>query len=176
MTTHPQGAGAPTDLDAVIAGSPADATGALWRLTGTSRSLDSDLVRLRPGAVVADPAEPTDPADPVDSDRDGLLLVLEGAGRIDTGDGPRVLRPHSVCRLARDARRSLTAGPEGLTYLIVRTRRPGLGLGGPRRAVPDPAEGGEPACRLHRVCVECGRLATEADARYCSRCGTGLPD
>ncbi|UQX04363.1 hypothetical protein [Streptomyces sp. RerS4] len=184
MTTHPHLAGFLTDLDAVIADAPADATGALWRLTGAGRGLDSNLIRLRPGAVIAEHAEPA---------LDVLLVVMEGAGRIDTQDGPHRLRPHSAFWLARGARRSLTAGPEGMTYLTVHTRRPGLGIGGARTAAaeapvaatapvpppappPAPAEGGESACLLHRVCPDCGRLAGEAGARYCSRCGTELPD
>ncbi|AZM92526.1 MULTISPECIES: hypothetical protein [Streptomyces] len=159
MTTHPHLAGILTDLDAVIAEAPADATGALWRLTGTGRGLDANLIRLRPGTVIAEHAEPA---------LDVLLVVVEGGGRLDTEDGPHRLRPHTACWLARGARRSLTAGPQGLAYLTVHTRRPGLGIG--------TAEGGETACLLHRVCPDCGRLATESAARYCSRCGTPLPD
>ncbi|MFE5540030.1 hypothetical protein ACFQ78_30365 [Streptomyces sp. NPDC056519] len=41
---------------------------------------------------------------------------------------------------------------------------------------PEPAEGGEPACLLHLVCPDCGRLADERGARTCSRCGAPLPD
>ncbi|MEV6583102.1 hypothetical protein AB0M92_33645 [Streptomyces sp. NPDC051582] len=42
---------------------------------------------------------------------------------------------------------------------------------------PEPAEeGGEPACLLHLVCPDCGRLAEERGARSCSRCGAPLPD
>ncbi|WP_405977249.1 hypothetical protein [Streptomyces sp. NBC_00158] len=166
MTTHPHLAGILTDLDAVIAEAPADATGALWRLTGTGRGLDSNLIRLPPGTVIAEHAEPA---------LDVLLVVVEGGGRIDTEDGPHRLRPHTACWLARGARRSLTAGPQGLTYLTVHTRRPGLGIGTAGRAAGT-AEGGETACLLHRVCPDCGRLATESGARYCSRCGTALPD
>ncbi|MDK9500288.1 hypothetical protein QEZ40_005919 [Streptomyces katrae] len=166
MTTHPHLAGFLTDLDAVIAEAPADATGALWRLTGTGRGLDANLIRLRPGTVIAEHAEPA---------LDVLLVVVEGGGRIDTEDGPHRLRPHTACWLARGARRSLTAGPQGLAYLTVHTRRPGLGIGTSGRTA-DAAEGGETACLLHRVCPDCGRLATEPAARYCSHCGTALPD
>ncbi|MFF3017663.1 cupin domain-containing protein [Streptomyces sp. NPDC057939] len=178
MTTHPHLAGVLTDLDAVIADAPADATGALWRLTGSGRGLDSNLIRLRPRAVIGEHAEPA---------LDVLLVVVEGGGRMDTDDGPLDLRPHSAVWLARNARRSLTAGPDGLTYLTVHTRRPGLGIGTAAagapadRPAPMPAalpapEGGEPACLLHRVCADCGRPATESAARYCSRCGERLPD
>ncbi|MEU0685491.1 hypothetical protein [Streptomyces uncialis] len=43
----------------------------------------------------------------------------------------------------------------------------------PRTPVPD--TGGEPACLLHRVCEECGRLAPGRDDRRCARCGGPLP-
>ncbi|MFF4643435.1 cupin domain-containing protein [Streptomyces sp. NPDC001389] len=162
--THPHPAGVPTDLDTVIAEAPAGATGALWRLTGSGRALDSNLIRLRPGAAIAEHAEPL---------LDVLLLVVSGGGRLDTPDGTHPLRAHSACWLPRGTRRSLTAGPDGLAYLTVHTRRPGLGIGS---AAPTPAEGGEPACLLHRVCPACGRLAAESAARYCSRCGTELPE
>ncbi|GHB57191.1 hypothetical protein GCM10010347_29180 [Streptomyces cirratus] len=162
MTTRSHLGGALTDLDAVIAEAPAGATGALWRLTEAGRVLDANLIRLPPGATIAEHREPV---------LDVLLVVVEGSGRLDTDDGPHGLRPHTAALLSRNTRRSLTAGPEGIAYLTVHPRRPGLGIG-----TPPAAEGGETACLLHRVCAECGRLASERDARYCSRCGSGLPD
>ncbi|MEV6684759.1 hypothetical protein AB0N28_05390 [Streptomyces sp. NPDC051130] len=162
MTTRSHLAGAPTDLDAVIAQAPADATGALWRLTEAGRVLDANLIRLPPGQAIAEHREPA---------LDVLLVVVEGGGRLDTEDGPHPLRPHTAALLSRNTRRSLTAGPDGIAYLTVHPRRPGLGIG-----APPAAEGGETACLLHRVCADCGRLASERDARYCSRCGSGLPD
>ncbi|MFF4104987.1 hypothetical protein [Streptomyces sp. NPDC001903] len=44
-----------------------------------------------------------------------------------------------------------------------------------RAPAPDPAGGGEPACLLHLVCPDCGRLADHRGARSCSRCGGPLP-
>lgn len=46
-------------------------TGALWKLDGAARQLDANLVRLRPGTVVAEHVEP---------DLDVLLVVIEGDG------------------------------------------------------------------------------------------------
>lgn len=163
MTTPPHLAGAPTDLDAVIAEAPAGATGALWRLTEAGRVLDANLIRLPPGGAIAEHREPV---------LDVLLVVVEGSGRLDTDAGAHHLRPHTAALLAKNTRRSLSAGPDGIAYLTVHPRRPGLGIGAP----PAPAEGGETACLLHRVCVDCGRLASEPDARHCSRCGAALPD
>ncbi|MFF4330606.1 hypothetical protein ACGFY6_06005 [Streptomyces sp. NPDC048387] len=169
MTTHPRPDEVPADLDAVIAEAPADATGALWRLTGDGRGLDANLVRLLPGAAVAEHAGPL---------LDVLLVVVAGGGRLDTPDGPRTLRPHAACRLPRGTRRSLTAGPEGLAYLTVHARRPGPDTvpTAPAGLAPASAEGGEPACFLNRVCPACGRPATEPVAAYCSRCGEELPE
>ncbi|MFD3554695.1 cupin domain-containing protein [Streptomyces goshikiensis] len=149
------------ELDSVIAGAPADATGALWRLTGSPRGLDSNLIRLPPGGEIAEHTEPA---------LDVLLVVVEGTGRLDGGDGPHPLRPLAVAWLPKGSRRSLTAGPDGLAYLTVHARRPGLGI------APAPAEGGESACLLHRVCPDCGRLAAEPGARHCTRCGSPLPE
>lgn len=42
------------------------------------------------------------------------------------------------------------------------------------RAV-DPADaGGDPACWLHRVCVECGLFLEDQAAPRCPRCGTPI--
>jgi hypothetical protein len=34
------------------------------------------------------------------------------------------------------------------------------------------SEGGDPACRLERVCPECGRITDGAPPVVCGRCGT----
>jgi predicted amidophosphoribosyltransferase len=36
-------------------------------------------------------------------------------------------------------------------------------------------DGGDPACWLHRVCPECGRLAEEDPPTRCPACGAELP-
>ncbi|WP_308315650.1 hypothetical protein [Streptomyces sp. ISL-100] len=48
MTGHSPFAGAVTDLETAMAEAPADAAGALWRLTGAQRGLDANLIRLQP--------------------------------------------------------------------------------------------------------------------------------
>ncbi|WP_308315649.1 hypothetical protein [Streptomyces sp. ISL-100] len=98
------------------------------------------------------------------------MVVVQGSGRLGTGAEAHPVTLHSAVWLARGSRRSLTAGPDGMTYLTVHTRRPGLGV------APISAEGGEAACLLPQVCPDCGRLATEQGARYCARCGSPLPD
>lgn len=127
-------------------------------LGGQGRQLDADLVRLAPGAESTVPAE---------GDLDVLLYVVAGGGRL--GSGQRDLGPGSLVWLPRGAEHLVRAGADGLVHLTVR-RRPGPVI----RAFAVETEGGEPACALHRVCQECGRLAAESDARFCGRCGTPL--
>ncbi|MGX1885506.1 hypothetical protein [Streptomyces sp. NPDC055287] len=161
MAKHSPLAGAVSDLAAVMAEAPPGAADTLWRLTGAKRGLDAALVRLRPGAVSTRHGDPA---------RDALVVVVHGSGRLGTGAGALPLALHAAVWLAGGSRESLTAGPDGMTYLTVRTRRPGPGV------APPAAEGGETACLLSQVCPDCGRLAAEQGARYCSRCGSPLPD
>ncbi|MBV8542900.1 MAG: hypothetical protein JO364_14570 [Pseudonocardiales bacterium] len=42
-------------------------------------------------------------------------------------------------------------------------------------ATPGLDEGGEPACRLPRVCPSCGRLAERDPPTDCAHCGTEIP-
>ncbi|GAA0588620.1 hypothetical protein [Streptomyces crystallinus] len=146
-----------------LAAADAGQEGALWRLAEGGRQLDANLVRLSPGSAVGEHVE---------SELDVLLVVVEGDGHLDDGGEPQALRPGSVAWLPRTARRALRAGPDGLAYLSVHRRRPGLRIG-VRAAAVD--EGGEAPCSLDRVCPECGRMAVESDARYCARCGEQLP-
>lgn len=101
-----------------------------------------------------------------------LLVVLEGAGRVRVGGGDIVLSPSTVVWLPRTSRRALSAGPDGLTYLTVHRRRPGLAVKPPGGAY----EGGEGPCMLDRVCPECGRLSEDPAPVFCSRCGERFPE
>ncbi|ADI04152.1 hypothetical protein SBI_01031 [Streptomyces bingchenggensis BCW-1] len=153
----------------------ADRGGALWRLAAEGRQLDSNVIRLPAEARVDFHVEP---------DLDVLLYVADGSGWLDVADTRQELEPGCVAWLPHGARRALSAGADGLVYLTVHRRRPGLAIRGAvqETAVQETAardaaapEGGESACLLHRVCTECGRLAQERDAHYCARCGTALP-
>ncbi|WP_128374551.1 zinc ribbon domain-containing protein [Streptomyces cavernae] len=152
------------DLDDRLAKAPADRQGALWRLAEPGRGLDANAVRLPPGTTVDWHREDV---------LDVLLVVLGGDGRLESDEGAHELTPHTAVWLPRTSRRALHAGPAGLYYLTVHARRPGMTIGS---AAPSESAAGEPACLLHRVCAECGRLAEQSDARFCSRCGTALPD
>ncbi|MFD8690580.1 hypothetical protein [Streptomyces sp. NPDC059651] len=154
-------------LGGLLAAAAPDDRGALWQLDKQGRELDANLVRLPPGAEVGEHQEDV---------LDVLLVVLEGDGRLTPGGGADVLplSPTTVMWLPRTSRRSLTAGPDGLAYLTVHRRRPGLSIGSaPAAAVTH--EGGEAPCSLDRVCPECGRMSQESAPKYCGECGERFP-
>lgn len=111
------------DTAELIAGAGDDA-GALWRLAEPGRQLDSNVVRLPPGERVDTHAEP---------DLDVMLLVLSGAGTLTTDEGDQHLAPGTLLWLPRTSRRALAAGEDGLCYLTVHRRRPGMQI---RRSWP----------------------------------------
>ncbi|WP_441248047.1 hypothetical protein [Kitasatospora sp. McL0602] len=162
MLTPTTAPGLLAHLDELVRAAAATDGGALWRLSAEGRQLDANVIRVLPGARVAEHVEP---------DVDVLLHVVSGSGRLETASGLQELTPGSVAWLPRGARRSLSANADGLVYLTAHRRRAGLAI----RSAAVGLEGGEPACLLDRVCVNCGRLAQESDARFCSRCGVPLP-
>ncbi|MFF8773006.1 cupin domain-containing protein [Kitasatospora sp. NPDC015120] len=104
-------------LDALLREADADRAGALWRLTGAERQLDANVVRLRPGASVAEHVEP---------DLDVLLLGLAGQGTLRCGGVAHALEPGVLRLVPHGAARGVSAGPEGAVYLTVHRRRPGM--------------------------------------------------
>ncbi|MFE7138170.1 hypothetical protein ACFVAG_10510 [Streptomyces sp. NPDC057644] len=153
----------------LLAAAAPDERGALWHLAEPGRELDANLVRLPPGAEVGEHQEDV---------LDVLLVVLEGAGSVRAGDGQVLdLAAGTVLWLPRTSRRALAAGPNGLTYLTVHRRRPGLAIKPPSGAYEGGAyEGGEGPCMLDRVCQECGRLSQDPAPVFCSRCGERFPE
>nr|WP_225845883.1 hypothetical protein [Streptomyces sp. HPF1205] len=101
---------APAGLD------PAPA-GALWKLAEPGRQLDANLVHLPAGERVGAHAEP---------DLDVLLLVVAGGGAVETPEGTERLADGALFWLPRGSTRAIAAGPEGLSYLTVHRRRPGM--------------------------------------------------
>ena len=106
---------------------------------------------------------------------DVLLVVLAGGGFLRTGGDTLDLAPTTVTWLPRTSRRALEAGPDGLTYLTVHRRRPGLTIKPAVRAPAAAYEGGEAPCMLDLVCPECGRLSADRNPRFCSACGEPYP-
>ncbi|MFC8128766.1 AraC family ligand binding domain-containing protein [Streptomyces sp. NPDC057302] len=136
----------------------------LWSLGRRARDLDVAVVRLAPGAGVGEHAE---------KEFGVLFTVLTGTGELRTPDETWQLTPGALAWLPAGVTRRVDAGQQGLVYTTAHRRHPALGTD---PAAADGSDAGEPVCLLGRVCPDCGRLAAERDARYCSRCGTPLAD
>ncbi|MDQ0811218.1 quercetin dioxygenase-like cupin family protein [Streptomyces sp. B3I7] len=101
-----------------LAAQPSAPAGALWRLAESGRQLDANLVHLPPDHGVGTHTEP---------DLDVLLLVVAGDGRLESPEDTVVpLAEGALCWLPHGSTRRLTAGPEGLSYVTVHRRRPGM--------------------------------------------------
>lgn len=120
-----------TDLPRVVADTAtlhlaadldADAGGAIWRLESAARHLDANVIRLRPDGLIEAHQGP---------DLDVLLHVIAGSGQIVTATGPIHVQAGTVVWLPRRSQRAILAGPDGLTYLSVHPRRPGLSIAAP---------------------------------------------
>jgi len=109
------------DADALTAAASSEA-GVLWKLTESGRQLDANLVRLTPGRHIAPHAEPA---------LDVLVLVVAGDGVLGAGPGDesQSLTTGSLLWLPHGSTRSITAGADGLAYLTVHRRRPGMQIG-----------------------------------------------
>ncbi|MFB6615130.1 hypothetical protein ACIGFK_19360 [Streptomyces sp. NPDC085524] len=144
----------------LLAAAQSDQSGALWRLEGDDRQLDANLVRHLPG---------TGGTLYTEDEVDVLLIVVTGSGTLTHGRTETSLSPGYLGLLPRGTPRALLAGPDGLVVLTAHRRRPGL------RIAPAPsANESLRTCLLHKVCGRCHRHAIEADARYCTGCGTRL--
>jgi quercetin dioxygenase-like cupin family protein len=115
----PAGAQLPRVLchtESPVAAGSAEA-GALWRLAEPGRQLDANLVRIPPGGHIDTHTEP---------DLDVLLYVVSGDGTLGTAQDRQPLTPGSITWLPHGSARSLTAGKDGMSYLTVHRRRPGM--------------------------------------------------
>jgi quercetin dioxygenase-like cupin family protein len=92
-------------------------SGARWTLAEPGRQLDANLIHLPPGHQVDTHTEP---------DLDVVLVVVAGDGTIGTPDGTQTLAEGNIAWLPHGSTRSVTAGTDGLSYLTVHRRRPGL--------------------------------------------------
>ncbi|MFG1905641.1 hypothetical protein [Kribbella sp. NPDC048928] len=92
-------------------------SGARWTLAEPGRQLDANLIHLPAGHQVDTHTEP---------DLDVVLVVVAGDGAIGTPDGVQTLAEGNIAWLPHGSTRSVTAGTDGLSYLTVHRRRPGL--------------------------------------------------
>jgi hypothetical protein len=105
------------------------------------RDLDSNIIRLAPGASIGAHAGP---------DLDVLLLVLHGTGHLSTEIDTIDLHPGALIWLPQRSRRQFTAGPHGLSYLTVHQRRQSLILN------PAPPHDHTTTPRTRREPLTCG--------------------
>jgi uncharacterized cupin superfamily protein len=91
----------------------------VWKLEMRRRDLDSNIIRLHPGASIGAHVGP---------DLDVLLLVLDGTGQLTTELNTIDLHPGALIWLPQHSRRQFTAGSQGLSYLTVHQRRQSLTL------------------------------------------------
>lgn len=99
-----------------------------WSLAMRERDLDANVIRLGPGAGIDAHDGPA---------LDVLILILDGGGTLGTETGEVDLTPGGLVWLPKRSRRRFAAGPSGLRYLTVHTRRQSLVLdAAPARPVP----------------------------------------
>lgn len=97
--------------------------GSVWRLEPATRDLDANVIELAAGDEIAAHDGP---------ELDVLVHVIAGSGTLETGGEVISLTPGALVWLPRRAHRRFLAGPDGLRYLSVHQRKPGLGIGRPQ--------------------------------------------
>ncbi len=107
------------------AGRDAEVGGAVWRLEPAARQLDANVIRLPADGQIEAHLGP---------DLDVLLHVLAGSGQLVTATDPIHVQAGALVWLPRRSQRAILAGPDGLTYLSVHPRRPGLSIATPAGA------------------------------------------
>lgn len=107
------------DLQAVTEAA-SDSTGIQWRLAESGRQLDANVVRLAARQKIDTHTEP---------DLDVLLLILTGDGVVHAPDSSHEVARGMLIWLPHGSTRSITAGSDGLSYLTVHKRRPGMQIG-----------------------------------------------
>lgn len=108
------------DVGIAVAGLAAADPGAAWRLAEEPRDLDANLVRLPAGGA----NEPFD-----GPGLDILVHVVAGSGSLHTAKGDLPVHAGQLIWLPKHSRRGFTASDEGLAWLTVHHRKPGLGIG-----------------------------------------------
>lgn len=107
------------DTRTLTAAAAAPADRAVWTIEVARRQLDANVIRLQPEEQIESHT---------DLNIDVLLHVVRGDGQLITIDGVVPLTEGAVVWLPRRAQRAIVAGQDGLSYLTVHTRRPGLSI------------------------------------------------
>lgn len=105
-----------------VLSAPADASGSIWKLEPHTRGLDCNIIAIAPGEEISRHEGP---------DLDVVIVVLDGSGVLDTSGESIPLENGSLVWLPKKTMRRFGAGPEGLRYFSVHTRKRGLQIGRP---------------------------------------------
>lgn len=117
-----------SEVDLFRALEAAENEGALWTLRD-SEDLNANLLRFEAGGGVETHAN---------EEVDVLFVGVGGSAKVSVDGEDRSLRAGTAVFVPKGSRRSVTAGPEGVSYLSVHRRRGRLGIGpGPRREDAD---------------------------------------
>ena len=108
------------DTDDLVRELSSAAPGAAWRLDQEPRDLDSNLVALPAGGSIETHEGP---------ELDVLVHVVAGSGTLHAEGEDLPLVPGRILWLPKTSRRGFTAGPDGLAWLTVHRRKPGLSIG-----------------------------------------------
>jgi hypothetical protein len=95
-----------------------DGTGPLWGLA--SDDLNATFLAWPAGGGTPEYAN---------AERDVLLVVLQGDGRIRLGDTDVPVGTNTAVLVPKGTRFAVSAGADGIRYLSVHLRRPGLEIG-----------------------------------------------
>lgn len=113
-----------SEVDLLHALEAAENEGAVWTLRG-SEDLNANLVRFEAGGGVETH---------VNEEVDVLLVGVGGSASVNVEGEDYKLRAGTAVFAPKGSRRSVTIGPEGLSYLSVHRRRGRPGIGSrPRR-------------------------------------------
>jgi mannose-6-phosphate isomerase-like protein (cupin superfamily) len=112
----------------IVADHTAQPMGVVWRLEEVGRQLDANVLNLPAGQTIGTHVEP---------DLDVLLVIVAGSGTMVTEAGLLTLGPGELVWLPHGSVRSLAAGAEGLAYLTVHRRRPGMQIRSSGQAAAD---------------------------------------
>ncbi|GLP80990.1 DUF2249 domain-containing protein [Mycobacterium antarcticum] len=105
------------DTKALTAATAAPADRTVWTIETAQRQLDANVIRLQPEERIEWHTDPN---------IDVLWHVLAGDGQLITINGAVPLTEGTLVWLPHLAQRAVAAGKDGLSYLTVHTRRPGL--------------------------------------------------
>jgi mannose-6-phosphate isomerase-like protein (cupin superfamily) len=112
----------------IVADQTAQPVGVVWRLEEVGRQLDVNVLNLPAGERIGAHVE---------ADLDVLLVIVAGSGTMVTEAGLLTFGPGELVWLPRGSVRSLAAGAEGLAYLTVHRRRPGMQIRSSGQAAAD---------------------------------------